>query len=90
MNKRQQAKFDKTVERIREKLGSPSFISMLAYQHDGTAITGETIRTWMVERKIPTDFAFVLYELMDREIDPLTLTPELARYVELKAASKSG
>lgn len=90
MNKKQQQAYDRTVRKIRRHLGSPTFIAMLAHKLNGSVITGETVRTWILERRIPTDFAFVLYELMDYAIDPLTLAPELARFVELKAAPKAG
>ncbi len=84
MNKTQQAQYDKTCAKIRERLGSTNAIAVLSHLHTDKVITGETVRQWMVERRIPTDFAFVLYEMMSREIDPLSLTPDLARYVEMK------
>jgi len=90
MNKQQQARYDKTCAKIRNHFGSMNSIATRSFIHTDNVITGETVRLWMVERRMPTDFAFVLYEMMDREIDPLTLTPDLARYVEMKAAPKSG
>ncbi len=86
MNKSQQAQYDKTCDKIRDRLGSTNAIAIHSHKITGNIITGETVRQWMVDRRIPTDFAFVLYELMDREINPLHLTPGLAQYVELKAA----
>ena len=91
MNKKQQSVYDRTIKLIRDRLGSPHTIAVLSYDITGSTVTGETVRGWFADRRIPTDFAFVLYELMDREIDPLVLAPGLAQWVELKkAAPKSG
>jgi hypothetical protein len=57
-------------------------------QNCGRELTGETIRSWFAERRVPTHIAFVLYEIMDFKIDPLTLAPWLAEHVVLKAATR--
>ena len=90
MNLRQKAQYDKTCGLIRDRFGSTNAIAIHSHHITGNIITGETVRQWLTERRIPTDFAFVLYEMMDRKIDPLTLTPYIARWVEMKAAPGSG
>jgi hypothetical protein len=46
------------------------------------------VRNWFFTRTIPVDMAFVLYEICDHSIDPLTLAPWLNSYVELKGGPK--
>lgn len=84
MTKKQQVLYDKTCAKIVEYLGSTNAIAIRSHQITDEIITGETIRVWMRDRKIPAEFVFVLYEMMKREIDPLTLLPWLRRWVELK------
>lgn len=90
MNKRQQAAYDRTCARIYEELKSYHAIAVRTHALTDELVTGETIRLWFSERRIPVSYAFVLYELMGQSIDPLTLTPDLAKYVEMKAAPESG
>ena len=84
MTKKQQDLYDKTCAKIVEYFGSTNAIAIRSHQITDEIITGETIRVWMRDRKIPAEFVFVLYELMKQEIDPLTLLPWLRRWVELK------
>ena len=84
MTKKQQALYDKTVAQILERYGSTHSVAVRSVHITDEVLTGETIRTWFRDRKIPTDFAFVLYQMMDREIDPLALCPHLRRFVVLK------
>lgn len=53
----------------------------------GREVTGETVRAWFADRRVPTHIAFVLYEIMEYEINPLSLCPWLAEHVELKAVA---
>lgn len=87
---RQSAAYDRTLKRIRAEFGSYHSIALRIYTNCGRELTGETVRAWFAERRVPTHIAFVLYEICDEEIDPLTLAPWLAEHVEMKAASKSG
>jgi hypothetical protein len=84
MTKKQQALYDKTCEQIRERYGSTHAIAVRSVMITDEVISGETVRTWFRDRTVPTDFAFVLYLMMDREIDPLALCPHLRRFVVLK------
>jgi hypothetical protein len=84
MMKKEQAEYDKTCQSILRRFGSTNAIAIRSHQITDDIITGETIRLWFRDRKIPVEFAFVLYEMMDEEIDPLTLAPWLRRWVELK------
>ena len=76
--------YDKTCAMILERFGSTNAIAIRSYQVTGEIITGETVRLWIRDRKIPAEFVFVLYEMMDFEIDPLTLAPWLRVWVTLK------
>ena len=84
MNKRQQAVYDETCDHIRDTYGSYNTIAVRSVQITDEVITGETVRTWFLERKIPADFVFVLYQMMEQEIDPLSLLPWMRRWVTLK------
>ena len=84
MNRKQQELYDETCEIIREDIGSFNAIAFKSVQITEEMITGETVRTWFTERKIPAEFVFVLYRMMNREIDPLNLLPWLRRWVTVK------
>ena len=84
LTKKQEKAYDKTIAKIRERYGSYASIAHHVYLNCDRLITGQGIRTWFGERRIPTTFVFVLYEIMDEEIDALTLCPWLAVHVELK------
>jgi len=84
MTKKQQAEYDKTCLMILDRFGSTNAIAIRSHQITDDIITGESVRLWFRGRKIPAEFVFVLYELMDREIDPLTLLPWLRKWVTLK------
>lgn len=91
MTRRQEVAYDRTVEKIRDFIGSYHLIALRIYSNCGLEITPETVRAWFAERRTPTHIAFVLYEVCNEKIDPLTFAPWLARHVEMKeAASKSG
>ena len=82
--RKQKIAYDRTVREIRDRFGSYALISHQVYLNSDKMLSGEAFRSWFVERRIPTHIVFVLYEIMDQEIDPLTLCPWLAEYVELK------
>ena len=84
MTKKQQAAYDRTCQEIHERFGSNNAIAIQSHRITDTIITGETVRQWISERRIPAEFVFVLYELMDFEIDPLTLLPWLGKWVTVK------
>ena len=84
MTKKQQEQYDKTCAKLIELFGSTNAIAIRSHQITDEIITGETIRVWMRDRKIPSEFVFVLHEMADREIDPLALLPWLRRWVVLK------
>ena len=83
MTKNQQNQYDKTCKAIIDQFGSTNSIAIQSHQITDKIITGETVRIWIKDRKIPAEFVFVLYEMMDLEIDPLTLLPWLRRWVTL-------
>ncbi len=84
MTKNQQAQYDKTCQSILQKFGSTNAIAIRSVQITDGIITGETVRLWFRDRKVPPEFVFVLYEMMDEEIDPLSLLPWLRRWVVMK------
>ncbi len=84
LTKRQEQAYDKTVKQIRFRFASFAQIAHHVYLASDTLFTGEAIRTWFAERRVPTTIVFVLYEIMDEEINPLTLCPWLAEHVQLK------
>ena len=87
--RRQEQAYDKTVAKIRFRFGSHNSIALRIYGNCDRELTSETIRAWFAERRVPTHIAFVLYEIMDQEIDPLTLCPWLGEHVELKNGPKA-
>lgn len=88
MTQKQEKAYDKTIVAIRAEIGSYHQIALRVMFNCGKEHTGEAFRTWFAQRRIPTHIVFSLYECMDYEIDPLTLCPWLAEYVELKAAAR--
>lgn len=84
LNKRQQAAYDKTVKQIHDRFGSYAQIAHHVFLNCEEHLTGEAFRTWFADRRVPTHIVFVLYEIMDFEIDPLTMCPWLAEHVTLK------
>ena len=91
MNRKQQRDYDATCEKIIEHFGSTNAIAIHSHQKTNKVIAGETIRVWMRDRKIPWEFVFILHDLMlrDAAIDPLTLIPELRRWVTLRKNGSS-
>ena len=84
MTKRQTQAYEKTLTVIHNYFGSYHSIALRIYTNCGREVTGETVRQWFADRRVPTHIAFVLYEICDKKIDPLTLCPWLAEHVELK------
>jgi hypothetical protein len=88
---RQIKAYEKTLTVIHSRFGSYHTIALRIYTNCGREVTGETVRAWFAERRVPTHIAFVLYEICDHEIDPLSLCPWLAEHVELrKEAAREG
>jgi len=83
MTKNQENQYDKTCEMILDHFGSTNAVAIRSHQITDEIITGETVRIWFRDHKIPAEFVFVLYEMMEFEIDPLTLVPWLRRWVTL-------
>ena len=84
----QKKAYTKTTDKIRGKLGSYHSIALRIFTNCGREVTGETVRNWFFTRTIPVEMAFVLYEVCNEEINPLSLHPWLADHVELKAARR--
>jgi hypothetical protein len=90
MTRKQEQAYDRTVEKIRERFGSYNQIAHHVYLNSEKLHTGEGFRAWFAARRVPTHIVFSLYEIMDEEIDPLTLCPWLAEHVEMKPAAREG
>jgi len=84
LTKRQEQAYDRTAKKIHERFVSYAQIAHHVYLNCDQLFTGEAIRTWFAERRVPTTVVFVMYEIMDCEIDPLTLCPWLADHVALR------
>lgn len=84
MTQKQQKVYDRTLNTVKQRFGSYHQIALRIYANCEREVTGETVRQWFFDRRVPTHIAFVLYEMMDEQIDPLTLCPWLAEHVELK------
>lgn len=84
MNKKQQAEYDKTCKFLREFFTSYNNAATQLFSVTGEGVTGETVRNWMIERRMPAEIVFVMYELTDKAFDPLSLLPWLRRWVILK------
>ena len=82
LTQRQKRDYTRVCDQIREELGSYHKIALAIYSLADDPITGETVRTWMQSQKIPTDYCFYLYELMQRNINITTLLPWLKDFVE--------
>lgn len=87
LNKKQTRAYDALCSRIRGCLGSYHSMSLQIHLQSGQEIHGETLRAWFVERRIPTDYCFILYELMGRGFDIFTLLPWLDDFVTMKNGS---
>ena len=83
MSKRQEQAYDKTLAKIRDKIGSYHTIAVRVQINCGKEHTGQGMRQWFSERRVPTHIVFSLYEIMDEEIDPLTLCPWMIPHVVL-------
>ena len=84
LNKRQQTAYNKVCTQVRVRYGSYHSIALRMFVHTDEEVTGETVRTWFLSQKIPVEYCFVLYEMMDREINLFDLLPWLENYAELK------
>lgn len=90
LTKRQQQSYDKTLNAIHNHFGSYHTIALRIFQNCGREVTGETVRQWFSDRRVPTHIAFVFYEITEAKVDPLTLCPWLAEHVELKSGAATG
>lgn len=79
---RERNKYDRICFDIRTELGSYETIARKVNSLTGEEISGETFRRWMMERCIPVEYCFVLYELMRGSFDVFALQPWLTRYVD--------
>lgn len=85
MTKAQLAAYDRACKTIHRHFGSFNSMSLRAQLTAGEAFSQETIRLWFRDRKIPAEFVFKLYELMDCSgFDPLDLLPYMRPFVLLK------
>jgi hypothetical protein len=79
---RQRNRYDHICFEIRSTIGSFETIARKVSGLNGEEISGETIRRWFTDRSIPTEYCFVLYELMEQQINVFHLQPWLARYFD--------
>jgi hypothetical protein len=89
LTKKEKQEYDRTITKIRNHFGSYHQIALKCHQHSGTELTGESFRSWFTYRRVPTHIAFLLYEVTDYAIDPITLAPYLRDLVALKRPATS-
>ena len=75
-------KYDSAVEAVRECLGSYESIAGQCFAHTGQRVTGNAIRRWFVERRIPVEYAAVFSDLTFGEVTVTDFFPWLTRYVQ--------
>jgi hypothetical protein len=80
LTKRQEIRYDKVVSQVRERFGSYESIARQSWLASDEEIAGQTIRVWFLERKISTDFCFILYEMMGRSFPICDLLPWMMQY----------
>ena len=80
LTKRQEARYDKVCDSVRNRFGSFESIARQSWLICDEEITGQTVRIWFSERRIPTDFCFILYEMMGRSFDLCDLMPWMLQY----------
>jgi hypothetical protein len=80
LTKRQEVRYDKVLSQIRDRFGSYESIARKSFIIYDEEITGNTIRVWFLERRISTDFCFILYEMMGRSFPICDLLPWLIQY----------
>ena len=84
LTKKQEQAYDKTTQYICDIIGSKHAIALRIFFNCGREVTGETVRLWFAERRVPTHIAFALYEICEYTFDPLTLCPWMNEFVVLK------
>ena len=80
LTKRQEARYDKVCGQVRDRFGSHESIARHAFALASEEVTGNTVRVWFIERRIPTDFCFVLYEMMGHTFSLCDLMPWMLQY----------
>lgn len=80
LTKRQEARYDKVLSGVRDRFGSHESIARQAFALFSEEVTGNTVRVWFVERRIPTDFCFVLYEMMGHTFRLCDLMPWMEQF----------
>ena len=79
LTKKQIKKYDAACELITNTFGSYNRVASALESHTGLYITGQTVRIWMQERKLPVPYAITLADMVS-EIDVFNLLPWLAPY----------
>ena len=80
LTKRQKVRYDKVCDQIRNRFGSYESIARQSFILHNEEIAGNTVRVWFQERRISTDFCFVLYEMMGRTINVVDLLPWMEQF----------
>ena len=80
LTKRHESRYDKVCGQIRDQFGSYESIARHSFIVHNEEITGNTVRVWFLERRISTDFCFVLHEMMGRSFPICDLLPWLMQY----------
>jgi hypothetical protein len=81
LTKRQESRYDRVCEDVRIRFGSYESIARQAFVLSNEEVAGNTVRVWFQDRKIPTDFCFILYEMMGHTFRLCDLLPWLEQYL---------
>lgn len=81
MTPEERERYDCAATSIRITLGSYEKIARKIYQATGQEISYQTVRDWFIERRVPEKYAFVLWDVTERNFPIFALTPWLKGYV---------
>jgi hypothetical protein len=80
LNKAEQDAYMRICHRVRERFGSYHSIALRIFTLTGEEITGETVRNWFLAQKIPTDYCFVVWHMMEMDFSIETLLPWMKQF----------
>lgn len=74
-------KYDAGIAKIRSTLGSYESIAAQLFAHTGVHISGNAVRRWLMERKIPVEYAAIFSELTFQAVSVQDFYPWLKKYM---------
>jgi len=77
LTKKQERTYDRTINIIREEVGSYQKIATTAFSITGLHISGQTVHVWFIERRIPEKYAVIFCSMVPGKVDFMDLCPWL-------------